>query len=56
MVHTGIAQQYQEDDGEHDFEDPDVEEVGWRDGPCCLEPHVVGDVQRLRFGISVSSN
>lgn len=41
MVDTAIAQQYQIDDSEHDLEDADIKEVGWRDGLACVETHVV---------------
>ena len=41
MVNTTIAQQYQIDDGEYNLQDPDIEEVRWRDGLASLEVHVV---------------
>ena len=41
MMDTTIAQQYQIDDGEHDLQDPENEEVRWRDGLAGLEVHVV---------------
>ena len=43
MVHTTIAQQYQIDDGEYNLQDPDIEEVRWRDSLASLELHVVVD-------------
>ena len=41
MVNTTIAQQYQIDDGEYNLENPDIEEVRWRNGLASLEVHVV---------------
>ena len=41
MVHTTIAQQYQIDNGEYNLQNPDIEEVGWRDSLASLEVHVV---------------
>ena len=41
MVNNTIAQQYQVDDGEDNLQDPDIEEVRWRDSLASLEVHVV---------------
>ena len=41
MVNTTIGQQYQIDDGEYNLQDPDIEEVRWRDSLAGLEVHVV---------------
>ena len=40
MVNTTIAQQYQIDDGEYNLQDPDIEEVRWRDSLASLEAHI----------------
>ena len=54
-VDTAIAQQCQIDDGEHDLEDSDIEEVGWREGVPRFESHVVVGVgiRSCRFEISI---
>lgn len=40
-VDTTIAQQYQIDDSKHDLQDPDIEEIGWRDRLACRKTHIV---------------
>lgn len=41
-VDTTIAQQYQIDDSKHDLQEPDIEEIGWRDRLACPKMHIVG--------------
>lgn len=57
MMDTTIAQQYQIDDSENDLQDPDIEEVRWRDGVALCERHIVVAVNswRLRFEINATS-
>ena len=53
---TTIAQQYQINNSENDLQDPDIEEVGWRDSLAWFETHVVVvvDIRWLRFEINVT--
>ena len=44
MVNTTVAQQNQIDDGEYNLQDPDIEEVHWRDSLASFEVHVVSMV------------
>lgn len=54
MVDTAVAQQYQIDYSEHDLEDADVKQVGWRDGLDYVETHVVGGVGVWWRGLEIS--
>ena len=43
-VNTTVAQQYHIDDSEHDLQDPNIEEIGWRDSLAGPEMHIVAVV------------